>query len=78
MQSNRWIFVIVLSRLLCTENFERGGPEIMHVDYTGYLVIQGYLMAEVLSINKASASDLLAVGYNCFQGTTHNAMIYIL
>ena len=50
----------------------------MHVDYTGYLVIQGYFMAEVLSINKASASDLLAVGYNCFQVTTHNAMIYIL
>ena len=50
----------------------------MHVDYTGYLVIQGYLMAEVLSINKASASDLLAVGYNCFQGTTHNAMIYFI
>ena len=50
----------------------------MHVDHTGYLVIQGNLQAEVLSINKASASDLLAVGYNCFQGTTHNAMIDIL
>ena len=50
----------------------------MHVDYTGYLVIQGNLQAEVLSINKASACDLLAVGYNCFQGMTHNAMIYIL
>ena len=50
----------------------------MHVDYTGYLLLQAYLMADVLSINKASACDLLAVGYNCFQGMTHNAMICVL
>ena len=49
----------------------------MYVYYTGDLAIQGYLQAKVLSIKKASASDLLEVGYNCFQGTTHSAMIYI-
>ena len=38
----------------------------MHVDNTGYLIIQEWLQAKGLSIYRAPASDFLAAGYNYF------------